>query len=207
MSVEERTALAWAPLKSLDTPEQVELVTTAVLSHAGFPLPAFLTPMSSARFWASVASRTEHKAYALAAYGAMSAKDRADGETANVAGQTAYATTDRAMSPDHNLGIQMRITRKTLKQSGAALEQAVRRDMGVAIDQAAFLGTGANGQPLGVITGAATYGIRDKNGNLDLDVLRAFGNYSRDHWHTAPDYDAVQAHLKKLNETGSQETV
>ncbi|MEM1430144.1 MAG: phage major capsid protein, partial [Pseudomonadota bacterium] len=87
----------------------------------------------------------------------------ADGETANVAGPTTYATTDRAMSPDHNLGIQMRITRKTLKQSGAALEQAVRRDMsgamGAAIDQAAFLGTGANGQPLGVIAGAATYGI------------------------------------------------
>lgn len=87
----------------------------------------------------------------------------ADGETANVAGPTTYATTDRAMAPDHNLGIQMRITRKTLKQSGAALEQAVRRDMsgamGMALDQAAFLGTGANGQPLGVIAGAATYGI------------------------------------------------
>ena len=87
----------------------------------------------------------------------------ADGETANVAGPTTYATTDRAMSPDYNLGIQMRITRKTLKQSGAALEQAVRRDMsgamGAAMDQAAFLGTGANGQPLGVITGAAAYGI------------------------------------------------
>jgi HK97 family phage major capsid protein len=89
----------------------------------------------------------------------------ADGETANVAGPTAYATTDRAMSPDHNLGIQMRITRKTLKQSGTALEAAVRRDManamGVEMDKAVFLGTGANGQPLGVIAGAATYGITD----------------------------------------------
>lgn len=87
----------------------------------------------------------------------------ADGETANVSGPTTYATTDRAMSPDHNLGIQMRITRKALKQSGAALEQAVRRDMSgamaAAMDAAAFLGTGANGQPLGVIAGAATYGI------------------------------------------------
>ncbi|MDF1716188.1 MAG: phage major capsid protein [Antarcticimicrobium sp.] len=87
----------------------------------------------------------------------------ADGETANVSGPTAYATTDRSMKPDHNLGVQMRITRKTLKQSGAALEQAVRRDMsgamGAAMDHAAFLGTGANGQPLGVITGAGTYGI------------------------------------------------
>jgi hypothetical protein len=31
--------------------------------------------------------------------------------------------------------------------------------MGVAMDKAVFLGTGADGQPLGVITGAATYGI------------------------------------------------
>jgi len=89
----------------------------------------------------------------------------ADGETANVAGPTVYATADRALAPDHNLGIQMRITRKALKQSGAALEQAVRRDMngamGSAMDQAVFLGTGANGQPLGVITGAATYGITE----------------------------------------------
>ena len=82
---------------------------------------------------------------------------------ANVAGPTTFATTDRALKPEQNLGIQMRITRKALKQSGAALEDAVRRDMnsamGVAIDKAVFLGTGANGQPLGVITGQATYGI------------------------------------------------
>jgi HK97 family phage major capsid protein len=87
----------------------------------------------------------------------------ADGEAGEVAGPMAYTTTDRSMSPDHNLGVQMRITRKTLKQSGAALEQAVRRDMsgamGMAVDQATFLGTGANGQPLGVVSGAATYGI------------------------------------------------
>lgn len=84
-------------------------------------------------------------------------------EGGNVAGPTAYATTDRAMSPDHMLGIQMRISRKALKQSGAALEAAIRRDMsgamGQAMDQAVFLGTGADGQPLGVIAGAATYGI------------------------------------------------
>jgi hypothetical protein len=57
----------------------------------------------------------------------------------------------------------MRITRKALKQSGAALEAAIRRDMagamGAEMDRAVFLGTGADGQPLGVISGAATYGI------------------------------------------------
>jgi hypothetical protein len=87
----------------------------------------------------------------------------ATSETGNVAGPTVYATTDRAMSPDHNLGIQMRVTRKALKQSGDALEAAIRRDMSAAmqaeVDKAVFLGTGADGQPLGVIPGAATYGI------------------------------------------------
>lgn len=87
----------------------------------------------------------------------------ADGETANVAGPTVYATTDRALKPEHNLGIQVRITRKALKQSGDALEAAVRRDiagtMSAEMDKAIFLGTGANGQPLGIIPGAATYGI------------------------------------------------
>lgn len=103
----------------------------------------------------------------------------ADGEGANVAGPTAYATTDRAMKPDHNLGVQMRITRRALKQSGAALEAAIRRDMqgamGAAMDRAAFLGTGSDGQPLGVITGAATYGITATaiNALADWSAFRA----------------------------------
>ena len=84
-------------------------------------------------------------------------------EGGNVAGPTAYVTTDRPMKPDHNLGVQMRVTRKALKQSGSALEAAIRRDMGGAMaqemDKAVFLGTGADGQPLGVVSGAATYGI------------------------------------------------
>ena len=86
-------------------------------------------------------------------------------ETGAVAGPTTYATTDRALNPGNTLGIQMRITRKALQQSGSALEDAVRRDMNgamaQALDQAVFLGTGANGQPLGVIAGAATYGITE----------------------------------------------
>jgi HK97 family phage major capsid protein len=85
----------------------------------------------------------------------------ANGETANVAGPTAYATTDRPLAPNSTLGIQMKITRKTLKQSGDALEQAVRRDMNGAIgeklDAAVFLGAGASGEPSGVLVGS--YGI------------------------------------------------
>ncbi|MCY1126024.1 phage major capsid protein [Frigidibacter sp. RF13] len=84
-------------------------------------------------------------------------------ETGNVGGPTVYATTDKAMAPNNTLGIQMKITRKAMKQSGAALEDAVRRDMNGAISQALdaaiFLGSGSSGQPLGVIAGAATYGI------------------------------------------------
>jgi HK97 family phage major capsid protein len=84
-------------------------------------------------------------------------------ETGAVAGPTVYATTDRPLAPDHTLGIQMKITRKALKQTGAALEQAVRRDMNGAIaqamDAAVFLGSGSGGQPDGIIPGAAGFGI------------------------------------------------
>lgn len=137
---------------------------------AGTPNPVQTRPIIDRLFPDSVASRMGAQMISIDA-GAVEwpvttsavTAGWADGEDANVAGPTAYETTDRAMAPDHNLGVQMRISRKTLKQSGAALEQAVRRDMngamGAAMDQAAFLGTGANGQPLGVITGAATYGL------------------------------------------------
>lgn len=86
-------------------------------------------------------------------------------ETGNVAGPTVYATTDRPLKPDHTLGIQMKITRKTLKQSGAGLEQAVRRDMNGAIeealDRAVFLGSGSSGEPTGIFAGASAWGIEE----------------------------------------------
>ncbi len=86
----------------------------------------------------------------------------ASSETGNVAGPTVFATTERALSPDHNLGIQVKITRKSLKQSGAALEAAIRRDingtMQDVLDAGVFNGTGSSGQPLGVIYGQSTYG-------------------------------------------------
>lgn len=89
----------------------------------------------------------------------------ADGETASVGAAQPFQTVDKSLSPDHTYGVAMKLTRKSLKQSGTALEQAVRRDMNSAInvglDAAIFQGTGANGQPLGVLTGAATYGITE----------------------------------------------
>jgi HK97 family phage major capsid protein len=86
-------------------------------------------------------------------------------ETGNVPGPSAYTTLDRPLKPDHTLGIQMRITRKTLLQSGAALEQAIRRDMNGAMaqemDRAIFNGSGSSGEPTGVFTGASAWGITE----------------------------------------------
>ncbi|UWR34477.1 hypothetical protein K3759_05135 [Sulfitobacter sp. W027] len=72
----ERASLAWAALMALK-PEHVELTAAAVLKAAGSPLPAFLGGLDEARFWASCATRSELKAYALAAHDAMSAQDQA----------------------------------------------------------------------------------------------------------------------------------
>ncbi|WP_255679526.1 phage major capsid protein [Methylocystis sp. WRRC1] len=83
-------------------------------------------------------------------------------ETGNVAGPTTFATTERTLSPEQTLGIQVKLTRQSMKQSGDALEQAVRRDingtMQAVLDDAVFNGGGASGVPLGVIAGQATYG-------------------------------------------------
>jgi len=86
----------------------------------------------------------------------------ANSEGGNVAGPTRYTTVDRPLVPDHTLGVQMRLTRKAMKQS-SGIEDAVRRDMRGAIqaemDRAVFQGAGANGEPLGVVSGAGSYGI------------------------------------------------
>ncbi|MFQ8432502.1 phage major capsid protein [Amaricoccus sp. W119] len=101
----------------------------------------------------------------------------ANGELANVAGPTSYATTDRALKPEQTLGVHMRISRKSLLQSGEALEAAIRRDMNGAmaaeLDKAIFLGTGSAGQPLGVVSGAASYGIAD----TDLSAEPEYANF------------------------------
>lgn len=76
LTVEERAALAWAALRALDTPEQAELIAETVLTFADYPLPTFLNPMDDARWWASFASLKERKAYALAAYEALSMREQ-----------------------------------------------------------------------------------------------------------------------------------
>lgn len=100
-------------------------------------------------------------------------------ETGSAGAPQAFQATDKALAPNQTLGVQMKITRKTLKQSGAALEQAVRRDMNsamqVELDRVVFLGSGAGGEPLGVVAGAATYGITSTavGASADWDAFRA----------------------------------
>lgn len=88
-----------------------------------------------------------------------------DAEGDNIPDPTPFSTVDRPLAPDQTMGVQMRISRKALKQSGSALEQAIRRDMNgamnIELDRVVFNGTGANGQPLGVVSGAASYGIAE----------------------------------------------
>ena len=84
-------------------------------------------------------------------------------ELANVGAANPFATTERSLSPDHTGGAQMIISRKSLKQAGDGLEQAIRRDLnaviGAELDRVVINGSGAAGQPLGIIPGAAAYGI------------------------------------------------
>ena len=138
----------------------------------GVPNPRTTMPIIERLFAASSAARMGTKMinigvgeleYPVATGGAQ--PGWAGSETGDVPGPQAFTTVDRPLKPDHTLGVQMKITRKALKQAGAGLEQAVRRDMSAAIEQEVdrviFHGTGAGGEPLGVFPGAATYGITE----------------------------------------------
>lgn len=137
---------------------------------AGTPNPKLVMPIIDRLFAQSSAARMGCRMvnvgvgeveYPVATGGAQ--PGWAGSETGDVPGPQAYTTVDKPLAPDHTLGVQMKITRKALKQSGSGLENAVRRDMSAAIqqeiDRAIFLGSGSAGEPLGVIPGAATYGI------------------------------------------------
>lgn len=137
---------------------------------SGVPDPKFTAPIIDRIFAESVAGRMGARVinitnglYEFPVTTSSVAAGWATTETGNVAGPTVYATTDRPLAPSNTLGIQMKITRKSLKQSGDALEQAVRRDMlgciQAEMDKAVFTGSGSSGQPSGVITLGAGVGI------------------------------------------------
>ncbi|MBD3738857.1 MAG: phage major capsid protein [Pseudomonas balearica] len=136
----------------------------------GTPDPMTTRPIIDRLFPASVAARLgfqtiniDHGSteWPVATAGAVAGWAATEG--GDVAGPSAFATAEKSLAPNNTLGAHMRITRKALKQTGNGLEQAIRRDLasviGVELDKACFSGTGANGEPLGVVAGAATYGI------------------------------------------------
>jgi HK97 family phage major capsid protein len=155
---------------------------------SGVPDPKETRPIIVRLFPASVAGRMgaqminiDHGLVEWPVVTSSVAAGWADGETASVAGPTAFATTDKSLAPNQTLGITMKVTRKSLKQAGDALEQAVRRDMGSAIeaalDKAVFLGTGANGQPSGVLVGS--YSITSTNVAADASWAACRGAVAR----------------------------
>ena len=84
-------------------------------------------------------------------------------ELGNVGAASEYQTSERSLNPDQTGGAQMVISRKAMKQAGEGLESAIRRDLnaviGTELDRVVINGTGAAGQPLGIIPGATAYGI------------------------------------------------
>ena len=110
----------------------------------------------------SVAIPQGSSEYPVATAGATAGWAATEGD--NVPNATAFETTETVLSPDHTLGAAMRITRKAMKQVGAGLEQAIRRDMaasiGAELDRAILIGSGASGQPqglLGLATGSGNW--------------------------------------------------
>jgi len=99
--------------------------------------------------------------YPVATQGAVAGWAATEG--GNVPNATAFQTAETMLSPDHTLGAHMRISRKAVKQTGG-LEQAIRRDMSAAIgaelDRAILVGSGASGEPTGLVdvaTGTGTW--------------------------------------------------
>lgn len=137
---------------------------------AGVPDPKTIRPIIDRIFPGSVAERlgvqrinitSGELAFPVATAGAVFGWQTT--ELGDVAAASPYQTTERSLNPDHTGGAQMVISRKALKQAGEGLEAAIRRDLnaviGTELDRVVINGTGAAGQPLGIIPGAATYGI------------------------------------------------
>ena len=154
------------PLAAL---EQRALVAGTTVA-ADVPKPVAMRPLIDRIFPASVAARLGAEvinitqgAVAIPVATAGAVAGWAPTEGADVPGPVPFDFAERMLEPDHTLGVHMRITRKAQKQAGEGLEAAIRRDMNAAVqtelDRAIMMGTGANGQPLGIIPGAATYGI------------------------------------------------
>jgi hypothetical protein len=95
-------------------------------------------------------------------------------ELGDVGGPQEFQTTDKKLVPDYTFGVQMEVSRRAQMQTGPSLEAAIKRNanatIGAGLDAAVFLGTGATGQPLGIIPGQSSYGI-------DQNVINAAASY------------------------------
>lgn len=133
------------------------------------PDPKVTRPIFDRLFPASVAARLGVNSvqipqgsveYPVATQGAVAGWAATEG--GDVPNATAFQTAETVLSPDHTLGAHMRITRKAVKQTGSGLEQAIRRDMSAAIgaelDRAILIGSGASGQPEGLVELATNTG-------------------------------------------------
>lgn len=173
--------------RGIPVPYEALIEQRADTVSSGTPSPVNTRPIIDRLFPASVAAKLGvssvnitqgSEEWPVATSGAVAGWAATEGGA--VGDSTAFATAERSLSPDHTLGAHMRITRKAMKQSGAGLEAAIKRDMNAAIatalDTAIINGTGADGEPLGIIPGAATYGITDTDmsaATVDWAAFRA----------------------------------
>lgn len=70
LAVDERAALAWASLITLE-PDDAALIAQAAVGCAGQPIAPLFDALDEAAFWADMASREELEAYCLASFNAM----------------------------------------------------------------------------------------------------------------------------------------
>ena len=165
--VEEMRGAEEANYQGIPIPFEALLETRANTVSSGTPTPEVTAPIIDRIFADSVAQRMGvrqinipfgDRVYPIASQGAVF--NWADGEGTDLAEAVAYQTGDVTLSPDHQGGTRIDITRTAMKQSGPNLEAAIRRDMRASIQQgldaATFLGTGANGEPTGIFADATT---------------------------------------------------
>lgn len=164
--VQEMRSADKANYQGIPIPYEALLEQRTDTVSSGTPTPEMTAPIVDRIFADSVAQRMGirqinvpfgDRVFPVAIAGA--AFNWVASEGADLAAAVAYATGDVTLSPDHTGGTRIDVTRVAMKQSGPNLEAAIRRDMRASIqqglDQATFLGSGAAGQPTGILVDGA----------------------------------------------------
>lgn len=165
--VEEMRGADGAKYEGIPLPFEALLESRADTVSSATPTPEMTAPVIDRIFSDSVAQRMGvrsvnipfgDRVFPIASQGAVFNWVASEG--ADLAAAVAYETGDTTLSPDHTGGTRIDVTRVAMKQSGPNLEAAIRRDMRASIqqglDQAVFLGSGASGQPTGIIINGST---------------------------------------------------